>query len=248
MPILVLMLVISNNCTVFKRTKLTNEKASEGSFMEKVVNNNLTHRNFYIQKAEVNLISQDLAEKINATVKYKKPDTMMVSIKSFAGIEAARFYMTADTMLVNDRINRQILYGQPADFYKRYGFRIEIAGIIFGDFLGDIKEIYGSYNCKDGGTVEKDVFKERQRIKYAIDCKSKKAIYAEAVSFDSGRVIKFYFGDFKSLGRVTYPRRIKIIDEEMSAQIEINIKRIDIEWSGSIKFIPGTGYEPVEIF
>lgn len=246
--ILILLLVISNNCSVSRRSGPLEAKAPEGSFMEKVISNNLTQQSFNIQKAEINLVNPEVTEKITATVKFKKPDTIMVSIKSFAGIEAARFFMTSDTMLVNDRINRQILYGNPSDFYRRYGFRIEMAGIIFGDFLGDIKDISGDYNCKNGGTIERNVFKERQRIRYTIDCKSRKAQYAEAVSFDSGQIIKFYFRDFKKAGKITYPVNIRIVDEKTSSQIEINIKRIDIDWSGSVKFIPGQGYEKVEIF
>lgn len=242
------MLAISNSCSVSRRARSTVEKADETGFMDKVISNNLTQDNFYIQKADVKLINPEVSERITALIKFKKPDTIIVSIRSFAGIEAARFYMTSDTILVNDRINRQVLYGKPLDFYRRYGFSVDMAGIIFGDFLGDIKEISGNYNCKEGGSVERNVFKERQRIKYTLDCNNRKAIYAEAVSYESGQIIKFYFENFKRDKRITYPQSIRIADERMSSQININIKKIDIGWSGRMDFIPGSGYELVEIF
>lgn len=245
--IILLLLVISNNCSVLKK-KLPADSGSEaGSFMDGVVNNNLTKNSFFIQKADVRLKNQDVTEKVTANVKFRAPDTMMVSIRTFAGIEAARFFITGDTILVNDRINKQILYGKPDNFYRRYGFSIGMAGIIFGDFLGTIKDLSGNINCKPGLAVERNIFSERNKIRYIIDCSSRKATYAEATSFESGQMIKFYYSGFRKSGKITYPVNIRIVNDQIPAEIEIEIKKIDIKWSGSIEFVPGAGYELSEI-
>ena len=39
-----------------------------------------------------------------ATIKYELPDKYLISIRSKAGIEAARIFITKDTVLINDRI------------------------------------------------------------------------------------------------------------------------------------------------
>lgn len=245
--ILVILLVIANGCSVLRKKATDDSGAAEGNFIERLIDNNLTGGNFFIHKADVRLISQDITETITAVVKFRKPDTLLISIRSFAGIEAARFYMTKDTILVNDRINRQLLYGKPSGFYKRYGFSIDMAGIVFGDFIGGINDFSGNYNCEESGAIEKNIYMERQRIRYIIDCSSKKATYAEAISFDTGQMIKFYYNNFRKSGKITYPGKIQIANEQIDAEIEIEIRRIDTKWSGKIDFVPGSGYELIEI-
>ena len=78
------------------------------------------------------------------------PDKYLVSIKSNTGIEIARIYLTEDSVMLNDRLNKKLYYGSASDLKKKYGLTTAILPVIIGDYVNDGKSDEESQNCIDG--------------------------------------------------------------------------------------------------
>ena len=103
--------------------------------MERIENQNLTKRNFFIQKAEIEILSEEENQKLIASIKFIYPDQYLISLKSKTGIEAARIFITDDTVLINDRINRKLYFGKPAQLKNKYGISPAVLPVVLGDFI-----------------------------------------------------------------------------------------------------------------
>ena len=76
--------------------------------MESIIKNNLSKENFYIQKADIKVTQDNISVRFIASIKFRKPDSLLISVKSRTGIEAGRAFITKDTILINDRIKQKI--------------------------------------------------------------------------------------------------------------------------------------------
>ena len=65
---------------------------------ESIINQNLTVRSFFIERAEFKIISNDGEKSGIGTIKFLMPDRFLISIKSKTGIEVARIFLTGDSI------------------------------------------------------------------------------------------------------------------------------------------------------
>ena len=68
-------------------------------------------------------------------LKFEYPDKYLISIKSRTGIEGARIYISEDTILFNDRINKKMYYGSSLYLKRKYGLTTNFLPLIFGDIV-----------------------------------------------------------------------------------------------------------------
>ena len=85
------------------------------------------------------------------------------------------------------------------------------------------------------------------RINYIVDCKKKKTILINSENRFNERKTEFNFYEFMKKGEVSFPERIEYRDLQSKTTINIRIRKIEIPWTGNIKFIPGKGYELMKI-
>ena len=94
--------IVSAGCSVFQKAERSEYKSSgeaNWNTIEKlVVKQNLTTHNFFINKARIGVVTNDVKESFLATIKFIYPDTFLVSLRSKTGIEAARIFFTNDTI------------------------------------------------------------------------------------------------------------------------------------------------------
>jgi hypothetical protein len=204
---------------------------------------NISTRNFFITKARIELLSIDKKENILASIKYLYPDTYLISIRNVTGIEAARIYITKDTLIINDRINRQILYGKPKIVGRKYGVTPEIFPIFLGDLIGE-KRTSSANGCDKGFSSVNSTI-DGAKIQYLLDCKRGKAVSAIREGSNNKDFYKLSFEKFNKIGDLIYPESIKVEYSDM--KINIRIEKIEYPWTGSIEFIPGKNYETVEL-
>jgi hypothetical protein len=203
--------------------------------------NNLTEMGFFIEKAEISIETAEGRDNFLASLKFKKPDKYLVSLKSRTGIEAARIYLSGDSLLINDRINRVVYKGSQQSLQRNYGISATLLPVILGDFIKGISADSIS-DCRDGQMVTGSVL-GGMKITYRIDCRMNKVIEAIPESSIGKQGIDMKFGDFFMEGATVIPGNIIVKDQKKGSSIEIKIGNIEIPWNGDIEFIPGNNYE-----
>ena len=238
-------------CAVIKTIKgqnneLSNEIITERNIVETVKNQNITRKSFFIQKAEIAISTSSLNEKVNGSIKYEYPNRYLISIKSKTGIEAARIFSSNDTILINDRINRKLYYGSNRDLKNKYGITNSVLPMILGDFLTDSLSDNERIICLNG-KFNSNCMLDGIRVRYIVDCKKNKTIFIDSENSFDGRKIELSFNEFRETGKVIFPGRIEFKNLQNMTIINIRIRKIELPWTGNIKFIPGNKYELMRI-
>lgn len=214
------------------------------SLYESILNQNITARSFYIERAEFRIKSGDEEKTGLGTVKFLMPDKFLIAIKNHAGIEVARIFLTGDSIMLNDRFGKKLYYGSASYLKKKYGVTTAELPVILGDYVNDEKLDSTKINCIDGN-LDIDAMVSNLRIKYRINCENGKSISAipDDNMRDSGIEIKY--SEFFTVNNINIPGLIEISDNQNKTVIEIRIQKIVLPWEGTIEFIPGKQYEKI---
>lgn len=242
------MFIFITGCSVIKKRSISENNISEvfkaNNYLEGVERQNITAQSFFIQRAEIELISGEESQRFIGNMKFVSPDKYLVSFKSKAGIEAARIYITKDTVLVNDRINKKLFYGKPENLRKKIGIAYEVLPIILGDFIKGNEKLIEKVVCADDVT-DLDCSVSGMKISYKFDCNKMKIIEARLESGFKSDYAVIEFGTFIKAGSGLMPSRIRVISDKF--EIIVRIEKIESRWEGNIEFIPGSRYDLIEI-
>jgi hypothetical protein len=206
-----------------------------------VFERNISEQNFCIEKGSIVLRKENIRTKFLFNLKYRKPGTYMISLKSSTGIEGVRMFINEDTILINDRIGKRMLYGSVEEMERIYGISLEEIKILFGDVIRT-KEI------KQGGAgSERNTFLVTQSIKgrligTTISKEVEKATEAVLINSLNQEEIKISYMKYRNTMN-RFPAYIYLKDNIRKFQCEIRVERIVIPWNGEIDFIPGKGYK-----
>ena len=243
-----MLLILNLSCTA-KKFISENTTGSEKEYAERIINNvrrnNISEENFYIEKGEFSVIMNNKRTRYIFSAKYNKPDTYLISIRSSTGIEGVRVYLTKDTVLINDRIGKRLLYGKPKDLEKIAGLPYFVIKAVFGDLL-----INGDTKKDEKKRVENQVILIQQfqgKIwKSVIDPKIGKVVSTVFSNGIQKEAIIFNYSKFGRSGKYI-PAVIDIKDLTNKVNVKLKLERIQILWKGEIRFIPGKGYTKEEI-
>lgn len=237
-------------CSVVRNTKNDKIELTNGYLEKDILENtkkqNITTNGFFILKAEIEIFTKTGIEKFLGSIKYEKPDKYLISIKSRTGIEVARVFISNDTILVNDRINRKQYYGSHDYLKNKYGITNSVIPLALGDFMEDSMFNISPMKCFDN-RLDFHCTLEGIKINYVIDCKKNKAILAICEDSKDGNNVKIQYDDFFKTGNILFPGKIKIIDLRSTTTIGMKIKKIESAWNGNIEFIPGKKYELIRL-
>jgi hypothetical protein len=240
--IIFIIAIALSGCAATKNRSAISPVSLSGNIIENTKYQNISNNSFFIEKAEIELLTDEGKEKFVGTIKFEKPDKYLISLKSRTGIEGARIYITKDTILINDRINKKLYSGTAAYLNHKYGISVNLLPLIFGDvFLDskcDKKEVIcsgekASIDCSIKGTL----------IKYEIDCKRSKT---GAVSLGE-EDINLKFDKYFVLSNILVPRTVEFRANKYKMSINIRIVKVEYPWNGNISFVPGKGYELIEL-
>jgi hypothetical protein len=146
--IIYLFFITISGCSVFNKRSNVGIEEKERTNTEFLRKDNLTNNSFYIQKAEVELVRDNEKSIFLTSVKFCKPDSFLISIRTKTGIEAVRVFMTKDTVLINDRINRKLYFGSGNDIKKKFGYSFELLPVLFGAFVLKNDKVNKIENCE----------------------------------------------------------------------------------------------------
>lgn len=242
--------ILTGSCSLSRKagniSPYNSSANKSGNILQEAERLNLSSTGFYIQKAEVELDNQNGKQKFLSSIKFVYPDKYLISLKSRTGIEGARIYITKDSLIVNDRINKKMYFGTTLYLKRKYGLSQSLLPLVFGDLVAgntqqDLKEkcIEDNlgFNYVLGGVT----------INYNIDCKRSKSTLVTLKSNYLQQTVKFKSEGYQKTGSIIVPRIIEIEDLNTNTKIRIRFKKIEVPWNGNFKFIPGKGYELIEL-
>jgi hypothetical protein len=213
---------------------------------ERIVNQNLTRRSFYIGRAEFK-IKSSVGEKSGlGTVKFLMPDKFLISIKSKSGIEVARIFLSGDSVMVNDRFNKRLYYGSTSYLKSKFGVTTAMLPVLLGDYVNDQKFDSARIKCTDGKLNVLGII-NNVRVKYLIDCELGKNILTVPEDMEDENSLVIRYSEFIKGSNINSPGKIEISERKSSTIIEIRIQEIVSPWNGVIDFIPGKQYEKIHL-
>jgi hypothetical protein len=247
---ILIIFVFCSGCFVGRKRKnnieAININAESGNILQSIVNQNITKKSFFIDKAEFRIVSGGGEKSGIGTIKFILPDKYLVSIKSNAGIEIARIYLNGDSIVLNDRFNKKLYYGSASDLKRKFGLTTSILPVILGDYINNEIGNESNPDCIDG-KINIDAIINDIRIKYIIDCKYGKSIMTSPANDRNSSGMKIEYSNFFRSGGINIPGLIDISEKQNNTRIQIKIQRIMIPWEGSIEFIPGRQYEKIHL-
>jgi hypothetical protein len=244
----ILISFLLTGCAVFRKSERSGKSARGMSRNEvsaaDLLKNNLTSRNFFIQKAEIEISSEELREKFLASIRFAFPDTFNISVRTRTGIELARIFLTRDTVLANDRLNRVLYYGKPGILGRKYGISSDAIPVIFGDYVNGGNDTIIKCNEDKAGI---NGIVHGLRIHYDVDCKVMKVQRSvqQGNVWNSGNEI--IYSDFMEIGDIVVPMLIRINKLNSKSSIEVKMGKIERPWTGSVRFVPGNRYDQIEL-
>jgi hypothetical protein len=245
--LILLLIVLVTGCSSLK-------KASEGSnisvagnereLINKIEENNLLPKNFYITKGSIEIKSVNENRRLLFTLKHNHPDQFLLVLRNNMGIEGARIFITDDTLLINDRVNKKLIYGKASDIQKITGFPLFFKGLLLGDKIEKANVLRENLESKDGKTYVIQ-YKEGFTGRSVIDIKEGKIKYCSWNKGPGTKEVNIKYSRFNKDYKI--PGNICFEDSKDSVSIQIKISKIDMNFAEKIEFIPGAGYKMEEL-
>jgi hypothetical protein len=237
-----LIALVVSGCAATKKSNTIDRVLLNGNVIQNTEFQNLSNGSYFIQKAELEVLTSEGKQKLISTLKFEKPDKYLISIKSRTGIEGARIYINKDTLLINDRINKKLYTGTSAYLKVKYGISENLLPLILGDIILGSGCEENKIQCRND-MIGFDCPVKGTLLKYVIDCKMCKT---ESVSLEE-QDINLKFDKYFVLSNILVPRTVEFRATKYKMAVNIKIVKVEYPWNGNISFIPGTGYELIEL-
>lgn len=249
--IIILFLGITvTGCSVSRNrnSSLSSERidTTSGNVLESTSNQNITNQGFFIQKADVEILSQTVNEKFVATIKFSFPGKYLISLKSRTGIEGARIYINNDSVAVNDRINKKLYFVNSLYLEKNFGLSADLLGLVFGDIILDKKAFSKILICEKN-RLESECTVKGVSLRYLIDCNKRKSVSVGLINNYIQKSVEIKYNRFVNRSGILVPGEIVVSDYNTNVKIRIKIIKMETPWNGTVEFIPGKGYELIEL-
>ena len=246
--ILIILLILAESCAskhIISEEKLEKKTDSVEARLDKIIRRNISNEGFYITKASVSIKINGETKQLIVSEKFKNPGIFLFSVKSLSGIEGARIYLSPDTLMVNNRIEKKLLIGKPKDLEKILGMSIFSLNSLIGDLIITEKNEKLKLEEKDNEYVLTQIYLENI-CKSTLDFKNEKVKSINFLNNLSKDEIEIKFSKFRNDDK-NIPTVIELNDIKKKIVVKIRLRRVQIPWDGELEFIPGKGYKIEEI-
>jgi len=214
--------------------------------LEGVKKQNVTNEGFFIEKAEIEIFSQEGKEKYLASIKFEKPDKYLISIRSRSGIEGARIYISDDSIRVNDRLHKKLYSGSAFYLKRKYGIAPGLIPLLLGDLIVENNYDEKKDSCL-GNKIKMECYVKGIKLNYEIDCNRKKVVLVKQNDNFNKSFINISFTNFFNVGSHQIAKIIELKNIQYNIEVKVKVIKVESPWSGKIKFVPGKGYELIEL-
>jgi hypothetical protein len=201
---------------------------------------NISNSGFFIHKGRIQTSGESGRISLFFSMKYLPPYSYLISLRSKTGMEAFRIYLTSDTVLINDRLNKSVLYGNIGDFERITGLPAALLKVSYGDLFIVDPKMRPEEVCIDDEIKINEYFLGLM-VKTTIDCVNEKV---KAVMLTTGVPDEFITIEYKNRrdDQIGLPKKVEINDFRRKIKITLSLDKYTTPWIGDIEFIPGTGY------
>jgi hypothetical protein len=240
------LLVFLTGCSVSRKTELfsvsnLNSWDAENANSQ-LVKTNFTVKSFFVERADLEFVSDGEKQSLLASVKFEYPDKYLLSIRTKSGIEAARIFISGDTVLANDRINQIFYTGNSKYIESQFGLDYRFIGLLFGDVFFAQQKIPSATACNDNlRTIDLSVY--GKNVRYIIDCRKNKATGTTITDSYNRNTVILKFDSFLKEGSSVHPSVITLNVPDRNIVIKIRLRKIDYNFESRIEFVPGAKYE-----
>lgn len=238
-----LIIILSGSCaTTYKRAGKSTENINQPAIeiLNSVFNKNLTGTGFFVEKGKILTSGENGRISLYFTMKYLKGSKYLISIRSKTGMEAFRVYISNDSVLVNDRLNKNVLYGNTNDFQKITGIPADLLKVSVGDIFMNRPMTENSNQCVNNEIKIHDYY-QGLIINSTVDCLIKKTKSAIISTGGVNEFIVIKYSRFRD-DAFSVPKKIEVNDPGRKIRIIISIDKYSAPWVGEIQFKPGEGY------
>jgi hypothetical protein len=216
------------------------ERKDASVTIDRTIERNLTNGGFFIHKGRILTSGESGRINLYFTMKFAPPSDYLISIRSKAGMEAFRVYLTSDTVLINDRLNKCVLYGNVSDFERIAGLPAALLKVSIGDLFVINPKLQPDEKCIEN-EVKLNEYYYNLMVKSNIDCRYDKV---KSVLITTGVPDEFITIDYRKNrdDKIGLPKKVEINDFRRKIKITLSLDKYTSPWIGDIKFIPGTGY------
>jgi len=208
-------------------------------FFNDVESKNIISRPISVSKISIVYESVDERRRLKANMKTDGSGSMLISIRTFAGIEAARVLITKDTVKIADRINRIYYVGSTKQIEVKYGIKYDFIDLLFGDFKR-INQVKNRIRCENGIV---QIVDQLNNIRYIVDCTIYKVIEVEGKVKEGTQDFKGYFKEFRNENGILYPGIINWELEDGITDVSIEMEKVRISESKELIFKVGNNYK-----
>lgn len=232
--------LLFNACSVSRRAETIVrsdlDRTGGGNIIEICEKNNISGKDLIISRVRIEYRSAETSRSVNAFVKQNKEGDILVSLRSFAGLEVARIYTTRDSIKIYDRLN-STLYIQSSDYLERkIGLNYDEVGLLWGDLP---KEYTREMYITNKGTQHQYMMEKNNReYKMLLDSSAIK-IRELIVSGSKYGNTRLLYDDYTDNSGLVYPEKTRLEIEKGEISIEMKFSGVKNEKIKSMKFTTG---------
>jgi len=236
--------IVLSSCSSLR---ITDTRVKTGTFevnseklLEGVKENNIIEEPLAINKISITYKEQGKRRRFRANLKFNGEETILVSIRTFAGIEAARILIDEDSVKIMDRLNKILYVGETDTMVKKYGLNKGFLKLFFGD-IADLEAQTKRIKCKEG-IAEINEYEKDKIVDYNIDCSLNKLVKVEGYWGEVQHKVRGTFKDFRSENGFLYPGKITWELEHQEIEMEIEMENIVRNKNNTMIFNTEPGY------
>lgn len=188
----------------------------------------------YLQaKSKIRFSSPDRSLSSSASIRMKKDSIIWISVSPVFGIEAARGFISQDTIVFMDRVNKDVYRYNYQSLSNALNFDIDfemIQSIIIGNQVFDFKR--DDYFSKRGGELKIDQKRGRFELETRASTKNRKVENVRVREIPDGSKMEIIFSEFNVVADQAFPfnTNVEIIAKgtDESTQVEINHSKVEV--------------------
>ncbi|HQG76005.1 MAG TPA: DUF4292 domain-containing protein [Bacteroidales bacterium] len=239
--ILISIVFLGGCSTIKRRSGIVVDRTYTAENVSDIVGRNISGYDFFIQKADITVLENNSTARFLALVKYKRPDSLSLSFRTRLGIEAARILITADTLIISDRINKRTRIGKPEELKEKYGIEPKLIFTVLGDIIVEQRDEKRRIKCSNG-IFENEYNVGGRQVNYTIDCRNAKLVRTNFFESRGLGILNLEFAEFIQVGPVVIPGLVKAKSDLNNIEVTVKVEKAEIGYKGVIGFKSPANY------
>jgi hypothetical protein len=190
----------------------------------------------YLQaKSKISFKSPDKSLSSSATIRMKKDSIIWISVSPIFGIEAARGFISQDTIVFMDRVNKDVYRYNYKTLSNTLNFEVNfemVQSIILGNQVFDF--IRDDNFSKKSGELKIDQIRGRFELETLASADNRKVRNVKVREIPDGSRMEIIFSEFNIIAEQAFPfnTNVEIVSKGTSVdettQVEINHSKVEV--------------------